>query len=167
MIDLLGGLYIGELANVPLKETINETDGDVTLLGDDPGEGDPYRIRFKPGTYSIVFAYQFIPANKAQPPKTPAACTVSSYFMDFPPSVSDLEHRDRIRIHNNSHHETRANSSHGNSISYVTRLEKVTEWPVSLGVGQSGNCTDNGRLAITGYAMSNDNTFLYISKIGD
>jgi len=168
MVDMLKGLLVGERVNIPLRETINETGGDITLIGDDPGENLPYRIKFKPGTYSIIFVYQFIPANKAaQSPSIPPPCAVSSYFMDFPPNKSDFNNRDRIRIHNNSHHQPGINSFHGNFISYATRLEKETEWEVFLGAGQSGNCVDSDIRAVGGYAMANDNTFLYISRIGD
>lgn len=170
VIDLQKGLYIGESASVPLRETINETNGYVTLMTNDNLEEESFSlIKFKPGTYSILFAYQFIPADKAQLPEasTPDPCTISSFFMDFPPNREDFEGRDRIRIHNNSHHNQGTDSFHGNSISYVTRLDKETEWMVKLGVGQSGNCTDNDYRAIGGYAMSNDNTFLYISRMGD
>lgn len=172
MYDVMKDLGLGKKASLFFKETQNETNGAVTLVVDGDRKS---KLLFKKGTYSITFAYQFIPSVNAYPNQsTPTqTCTASSYFMDFP-----LERRgitgDRARIHNVAYHSILENSHHGGSISYVVKIEEDDlPWDMELGVGQSGsNCNYNKTinirdLAIPGFSLVNNSTFILVSRIGD
>ncbi|MDU1891223.1 MAG: hypothetical protein E6767_11075 [Dysgonomonas sp.] len=169
MYNVMFGLGLGERTRIYLKETDNETEGNVVFAE------DQYRnafLIFKKGTYSITFAYQFIPSTYASPnSSTPdTKCTASSYFVDFPLESSSIS-GDRARIHNVAYHATGSEAHHGGSISYVIKIEQDNrQWQVQFGAGQSGaNCNDasNNYKAIAGFSLMNDNTFVLVSRIGD
>ncbi len=172
MFDVMKGADLGEGRELILKETVNETNGDVRLqtyrLPNDTR--DYAQLVFKPGTYSITFAYQFIPSVNASPRSTipQQKCTASSYFMDFPLESTTIKN-DRARIHNVAYHDRQRNGHHGGSISYVVRIQDAQRiWWIKLGAGQSGiNCNDDNDLAIEGFSLMNENTFFLISRIGD
>lgn len=167
MYNVMAGLDLGQRARLYFKETNNETEGNVRLYI------DQYRnsyLFFKKGTYSITFTYQFIPSVNAYPDSyTPeSTCTASSYFVDFPLERNGIT-QDRARIHNVAYHMPEADGHHGGSIGYVTRIEvDDTYWEIRLGAGQSGaNCNYNRTLAMPGFSLMNDNTFVLVSRIGD
>lgn len=172
MFDVMKDLGLGAKARLYFKETHNETNGNVQLVID--SWLNSY-LRFKKGTYSITFAYQFIPSVNAHPNQsTPVStCTASSYFMDFPLERSGIS-GDRARIHNVAYHASGNDSHHGGAISYVVKIEEDNLlWRIQLGAGQSGsNCNynkdiNNRDLAIPGFSLVNDNTFVLVSRIGD
>ncbi len=172
MYNVMEGQGLGGKSRLYFKETKNETNGKVTLVIDTWKNS---YLRFKKGVYSITFAYQFIPSTYAYPtPSTPlAACTASSYFVDFPLERSGIT-GDRARIHNVAYHATGVNSHHGGSISYVVKIEQDDlVWEIRLGAGQSGsNCNypsthPKKNQAIAGFSLVNDNTFVLVSRIGD
>ncbi|MCC8147273.1 MAG: hypothetical protein LIO93_12750 [Bacteroidales bacterium] len=172
MFDVMKDIELGDKASLYLKQTINETGGDVRLRTD---QGGFSVLEFKKGTYSITFTYQFIPSTNAYPnPTTPVStCTASSYFVDFPLERSGIQ-TDRARIHNVAYHGSGAQAHHGGSISYVVKIEaEPTYWWIGLGAGQSGpNCNydksqEEQDLAIEGFSLMNDNTFVLVSRIGD
>lgn len=77
VINLLKGVKMGDAKNIPLKESINYTEGKVSLKYDGAGNNS---IVFESGVYYIAFAYEvvpymFIPYSNYKN---------SSYFMDFP-----------------------------------------------------------------------------------
>lgn len=166
MYDVMKGIGLGGKADLSFKETQNETHGKVTLVI----AGKRSSLQFKRGTYSITFAYQFIPSTYAYPnPYTPEQkCTASSYFVDFPLERSVIS-GDRARIHNVAYHSTGINAHHGGSISYVVKIEQDDlSWNLHLGAGQSGsNCNNASNQAIPGFSLVNDNTFVLVSRIGD
>ena len=169
MFDVMKGAGLGIRKRILLKETINETGGKVRLWSNEFGDAF---IIFKKGVYSITFAYQFIPSVNAYPNKTTpiGTCTASSYFVDFPLEVSGIQ-GDRARIHNVAYHMTGRYAHHGGAISYVVKIEEDDRpWQFQLGAGQSGsNCNTDppGNLAIEGFSLMNDNTFVLVSRIGD
>lgn len=170
--DAMKDRPLGSRQWLPFKETHNETKGNVTMETDALLNSS---LRFKKGAYSITYAYQFIPATYAYPKSAIPVntCTASSYFVDFPMERSGIT-GDRARIHNVAYHGTDRNSHHGGSISYVVKIEDDNfVWPLHLGAGQSGsNCNynkdeRNTNLAIPGFCLVNDNTFVLVSRIGD
>ncbi|MDR2949619.1 MAG: hypothetical protein LBV71_10460 [Prevotella sp.] len=167
MFDVMKDANLGDRRWLSFKETDNETNGDVRLVFQSPAY---YHLYFKKGVYSITFAYQFIPSVNAYPnPSIPRdACTASSYFVDFPLEKNGIT-TDRARIHNVAYHNPGREGHHGGAISYVVRIESDnTSWGLRLGAGQSGvNCNYNGTLAIPGFSLMNENTFVLVSRIGD
>ena len=167
MFNVMEGIGLGLVARVYFKETDNETNGDITLVSN---QWSDYYLKFKKGTYSITFAYQFIPSSNAYPTKsTPiSTCTASSYFMDFPLEKTGIS-GDRARIHNVAYHTPGNKGHHGGAISYVIKVEQDDYyWMIKLGCGQSGyNCLDTNNKAVAGYSLVNDNTFVLASRIGD
>lgn len=167
MFNVMEGVGLGLVARLLFKETDNETNGDITLV---KNEWDDYYLKLKKGTYSITFAYQFIPSSNAYPTKsTPiSTCTASSYFMDFPLEKSGIS-GDRARIHNVAYHTPGSKGHHGGAISYVIKVEQDDYyWMIKLGCGQSGyNCLTTTNKAVGGFSLVNDNTFVLASRIGD
>lgn len=168
MFDIMKDKWLGETSSLNFKETINETDGKVTLVTNPSGNSS---LKFQKGVYSITYAYQFIPSTYANDPRasTPQArCTASSYFVDFPLEKSGIT-GDRARIHNVAYHATGVNAHHGGSIGYVVKIEENNlVWELHLGAGQSGvNCNYNVDKAIPGFSLVNDNTFILVSWMGD
>lgn len=168
MHDVMKDAGLGIKRRLYYKETDNETEGDVQLVID---TWENSYLRFKKGTYSIIFAYQFIPSTYAyRNPVTPVStCTASSYFVDFPLERSGIT-GDRARIHNVAYHAPGGNSHHGGSISYVIKVEQDNmHWEIRLGAGQSGsNCNyGSSTLAIPGFSLMNENTFVLVQRIGD
>ncbi len=164
--NIMVGLNLGMKAKLLFKETYNQTGGNVSHVI----AWENSFLIFKKGTYSITFAYQFIPSSNAYPnPSTPiGTCTASSYFMDFPLEGGSIQ-GDRARIHNVAYHATLKNSHHGGSISYVVKIEEDNQqWQIQLGAGQSGsNCNDSNNLAIPGFSLVNESTFILVTRIGD
>ena len=166
MYDVMKDATLGERRWLKFKETDNETNGKVRF----DIQGSQCRLYFKKGVYSITFAYQFIPSTHAYPnPVTPQErCTASSYFVDFPLERGGITD-DRARIHNVAYHSIKEESHHGGAISYVVKIEQDdTPWEMQLGAGQSGsNCNYSTDLAIPGFSLVNENTFILVSRIGD
>jgi len=154
--NFLSGFETGTSRKLPLKETLNYTEGNVKL--------DPVNslLTFKPGVYSITFSYEIAaaPGNDI--------CNNSSYFMDFPLEAE----LDRARIHSNAYHNTKTNGNHAGIISYVAVLNNENVWTVALGCGQAGDCVykkdpNKDRLyGLGGFALTNG-SYLYISRIAD
>ena len=163
--DFMKGIIIGGSRDVPLLEVANHTEGAVTLSTRVVSGLTQYLIILKPGIYSILFSYEFDPlAVSTLLPD----CNNSSYFIDFPVG-SDVT-GDRARIHSNSYHNKESLSTHAGSISYVVKINNQTTWPVKLGTGQAGDCTENinNKLySLGGFAISNNGTFLSVMKVGD
>lgn len=165
--NFLAGKAIGSKQNVPLSQVVNFSQGAVTLNQTNS------EISFKPGVYTILFVYEFFPLTVSPPSVPPANCTISSYFMDFPIPERIVIGEDRARIHSTCYHRDKIYSNHGGYISYATALidetgDGIIKWTVSLGVGQSGNCTAiNNGVVPTGFGLANDGTFLYICKQGE
>lgn len=156
--DFLFDFETGTSRNLPLKETLNYTEGNVKL------DVANSQLTFKPGVYSITFSYEIAaaPGN--------AICNNSSYFMDFPIEAE----LDRARIHSNAYHKTGTNGNHAGIISYVAVLTKQNVWTVALGCGQAGDCvykkypsTYPDRVyGLKGFALTNG-SYLYVSRIAD
>jgi len=104
-------------------------------------------ITFPAGTYQITFVYE------AQHNAT--GCTISSYFVDFPLDATTS------RIHNTASHSEGALSNHGGTITYATTLPANRNWTISLGRGQSGNCSG------AGMNLSATSTQILVFRIGD
>lgn len=153
--NFLSGYGTGTLQELPLKETLNYTEENVTL------DITKKKLTFKPGVYSITFSYEVAaaPGNN---------CNNSSYFMDFPIEVE----LDRARIHSNAYHKTNTNGNHAGIISYVAVLTKQNVWTVALGCGQAGDCVykkdpnKDGLYGLSGFALTNG-SYLYVSRIAD
>lgn len=163
--DFMKGIRTGYRKDVPLKEVANHTNGAVSLSTRVVSGQTQYEVTFEPGIYNILFSYEFAPVSTPSSPLPD--CTLSSYFMDFPldPTTGS---GDRARIHSNASHSTKAQGDHGGSISYVVKLDSRTTWPVKLGTGQAGNCTENINgyaQGIGGYAICNNGTLLSILRI--
>ena len=163
IINLLANIPPGSSVFIPLKERVNYTNGTVTTESDTDGK---LTLNFKPGVYSITFAYEFVSADLSESGETPpAGCTLSSYFMDFPYHrllPDNTIEKSQIRIVSNSPHNELITSNHGGTITFATRLYEEILWPVKLGCGNAGNCERAG-----GFAMPNRSTYLYISRLGD
>lgn len=156
--DLLAGVMMGNAKNVQLNEGLNYTDGKVKLVYGPAEQPGKYCIIFEPGVYYIAFAYEVIPYAA-----TPANCTNSSYYMDFPTPTPPA-----VRSHSNAYHRTGMNSRHGKSFIHVSVLDVKTIWPVDLGVGVAGDYLDysNG-IETSGFFFSDKGTYLYILRLGD
>ncbi|WP_370895956.1 hypothetical protein [Chryseobacterium gossypii] len=118
--DFLNGIAAGGAQTVPMSQTVSS-----------PGNGITYNsststITFQPGTYMIIFNFEG---------QHVSSCTLSSYFVDFPGGV---------RVHRTASHSTGIYSSHGGNMVYTANLTAVTNWPIRLGRGQSGNCYGSG-----------------------
>jgi len=158
--NFLQGRAIGTSRDIPLVETVNHTQGNISL---ERGSGDVSKIIMKKGTYSIMFTYGFYGNASAA-----TTCQKSSYFMDFPISSTN----NRARIHSNCPHGQKTYGQHGGSINYVVHLTDEKEWIVQLGLGQAGDqgCySQSGSLlyARSGFDLRNNSTFLYISLISE
>lgn len=162
VMNLLQGTAPGNSVFVPMVEQVNLTNGNVKMTN----TNGQTKIIFKPGVYEIKFVYEFVPMGWAEnnPGVPPDNCTVSSYFMDFPMNRLDGNNVINMlgRVHSNCTHNKGILSDHGSTINYVTTILKQTTWNVRLGRGAAGNC--NG---VSGFAMPNRSTFLYISRVGD
>lgn len=156
--NFVQGINIGSGRTLPLIETVNHTDGNVTLL---KVTDNHYRIKFKKGTYSIMFVYGFYGNSSAS-----SSCRKSSYFVDFP-----IENGvdNRARIHSNCPHGTGTRGQHGSSIHYVVNLPQDLDWNVALGLGQAsdGGCYGGaGGIGLAGFDLRNNSTFILVSRIG-
>lgn len=181
VINLLEGVLPNATTNfayLPLKERVNYTSETVKLdsvsIG---GNKKKFFITFQPGIYSIVFTYEFIPADTSGSQYRPGhdGCYSATYFMRFP--VNIINNNGTIttgstRVESNCYHgpgtipptyrEGRY-ADHGNTINYVAVLLTETVWDVAFGTGYGDdNC--NGK---AGLSMPNRSTFLYISRLGD
>ncbi|MDR2954279.1 MAG: hypothetical protein LBV43_04285 [Prevotella sp.] len=167
MFDVMKDAGLGVRRWLRFKETDNETDGKVRLSIQ---SGQYYYLYFMKGVYSITFSYQFIPSTYAYPNGTTPqpSCTASSYFVDFPLERNGIS-TDRARIHNVAYHKPGNEAHHGGAISYVLKIENDnTFWEMRLGAGQSGsNCNYRSNLAIPGFSLVNQSTFILVSRIGD
>nr|WP_315030150.1 hypothetical protein [uncultured Chryseobacterium sp.] len=104
-------------------------------------------ITFPAGTYQITFVYEAT--------HNATGCTISSYFVDFPLNATTS------RIHSTGAHSEGALSNHGGTITYATTLPANRNWTITLGRGQSGNCSGAGmQLAAT-------STQVLVFRIGD
>lgn len=104
-------------------------------------------ITFPAGTYQITFVYEAT--------HNATGCTISSYFVDFPLNATTS------RIHNTGSHSEGTLSNHGGTITYATTLPANRAWTISLGRGQSGNCSG------AGMNLSATSTQLLVFRIGD
>ncbi|PWN69459.1 hypothetical protein C1631_015525 [Chryseobacterium phosphatilyticum] len=104
-------------------------------------------ITFPAGTYQITFVYEA--SHNA------TGCTISSYFVDFPLNATTS------RIHNTGAHSEGALSNHGGTITYATTLPANRNWTISLGRGQSGNCSG------AGMSLAATSTQVLVFRIGD
>ncbi len=149
ILNFMSDANAGSAKKLPLVETFNHSEGNVSLKDQDT-------IIFKPGIYNIVFAYLFIPT-------TPSAvtCNVSSYFMDFPFYPDDGSGRKEVRVYSNTYHLPKDSASHAATINFVAPIEQTTKWGVHLGAGAS-DCTK-----VNGLSLPNRNTFLYITRVGN
>ena len=156
IVNPLENVGINQSFDLPLKDSINHSDGNVQLK-----EGSDNILVFQPGVYNIVFAYVFVPINTG----SSSSCKISSYFMDFPiysqvgATPDDMRY---TRVYSNTYHNTGLKSAHGASINFVSSIKHPTEWNVSLGVGSAGNCPN-----AKNFALPNRNTFFCITKIGE
>lgn len=103
-------------------------------------------VTLPPGTYQMTLTYEATHS---------IACTVSSYFFDFPADEG------RARIHTTATHMGNHLSNHGGTISYIGTLTREKKFSLDLGRGQSGNCTGSNL-----ELMSKATQFL-IYRIGD
>ncbi len=185
VVNLLEGVPPNSSAYLPLIEKVNYTSGTVKLDSVTLNGGKKkYIITFQPGIYSIIFTYEFIPADTATPvgssayPPGDDYCFSSVYFMQFPVNFINDDNsitKGLTRVESNCFHGYGEGGDywdyykqgrfcdHGNTISYVSVLFTETSWDVALGTGQ-GDDKCNGK---TGLSMPNRSTFLYISRLGD
>lgn len=105
-------------------------------------------ITFPAGTYQMTFVYEAVHGY--------AGCNISSYFMDFPSTVSPF-----VRIHSNAPHVENNLGIHGGSIIYSAQINGGQQLTINMGRGQSGNCTG------TGMRLLPNSTHLLIYRIGD
>ncbi|MGK6341602.1 hypothetical protein ACMGDK_05145 [Chryseobacterium sp. DT-3] len=105
-------------------------------------------ITFPAGTYQMTFVYEAT--------HDATGCTISSYVVDFPESSDGF-----TRVHSTASHLGGTKSNHGGNIIYTTTFTGNRTWQVTLGRGQSGNCTGNGMTLIA------QSTHLLIFRIGD
>ena len=93
VINLLEGVFPNATVNyayLPIRERVNYTSGTVTLdSAYVDGGKKKYFITFQPGIYSIIFTYEFIPADTAGPGYSPGSdyCYSATYFMQFPVNI--------------------------------------------------------------------------------
>lgn len=104
-------------------------------------------ITFPAGTYQITFVYEAI--------HNATGCNISSYFVDFPLNTGTT------RIHNTASHIEGALSNHGGTITYATTVPANRTWTITLGRGQSGNCSG------AGMSLAATSTQLLVFRIGD
>lgn len=181
VINPLEGIFPTSNPNytyLPLKERVNYTSGtvklDSTIIS---GGKKKFFLTFQPGIYSIIFTYEFIPADTAGSQYSPGhdACYSATYFMQFPVNIKNDDgtiSSGLTRIESNCYHGPGAvppifkegrYADHGNTISYVAVLLTETVWDFAFGTGYGDdNC--NGK---AGLSMPNRSTFLYISRLGD
>lgn len=177
VINFLEGVGPNESAFLPITERLNYTSGTVVLDSVNlHGNKKKYTIKFQPGIYSIIFTYEFVPADTAERGQyNPGenGCFSAIYFMQFPVSIKNNDgsiSTGLTRIESNCYHgpgiekdfEGRY-ADHGNTITYVAVLLTETVWDVAFGTGY-GDDLCNGR---EGLSMPNRSTFLYISRMGD
>lgn len=176
IINPLKGVAPNEKTYLPLSERLNYTSGMVVLDSTDLGGGKKkYAIIFQPGIYSIIFTYEFVPADTAGKDIVPGhdRCFSAVYFMEFPVNIKNTDgsiSTGLTRIESNCYHgpgtykwkEGRF-ADHGNTITYVAVLLTETAWDVTFGTGFGDDyCNGYG-----GFSMPNRSTFLYISRMGD
>lgn len=169
---------------LPFKERVNYTSGTVKLDSATVSGKKKFFITFQPGIYSLVFTYEFIPADTAVHPNSGSKysagddeCYMATYFMQFP--VNIINDNGTIttgltRVESNCYHgpgkppgqpvrgEGRY-ADHGNTINYVAVLLAETVWDITFGTGY-GDVKCNGK---PGLSMPNRSTFLYVSRLGD
>ncbi|UZU00082.1 hypothetical protein ODZ84_11150 [Chryseobacterium fluminis] len=104
-------------------------------------------ITFPAGTYQMTIVYEATHNS--------TGCTISSYFVDFP--INSMT----TRVHSTSSHTEGGVAIHGGTITYATTLPAGRTWPISLGRGQSGNCTG------AGMTLNATSTQLLVFRIGD
>ncbi|NML69056.1 hypothetical protein HHL23_04525 [Chryseobacterium sp. RP-3-3] len=126
----------------PVAEVANNSGSGVTY------NAGTSQITFTPGLYSITFTYEAEHNN--------GACSLSSYFVDFPVGSVGAQ-----RIHSTSSHNTGVLSNHGGNIIYTTRITSNFVWTIQLGRGQSGNCLG------TGNTLFQKSTQISILRIGN
>ncbi|MCS3868651.1 hypothetical protein J3D55_001567 [Chryseobacterium ginsenosidimutans] len=138
--NFLNGIGAGEEQLTPMTEIKNNIPGlsyNISTSTVTFGKG---------GTYKIDYIYE----GDHQ-----AACTLSSYFVDFPYQTSST-----TRIHSTSSHNEGLFSNHGGTISYTGVIPANRTWDIKLGRGQSGNCSGPGNSLHAG------STHVFIYKIG-
>lgn len=177
VINPLKGIGEDQSVYLPLAERVNYTSGTVVLDSVNiDGNKKKFTITFQPGIYSIIFTYEFVPADTAENGQyDPGSdyCWSAVYFMQFPVNIRNSNgtiSTGLTRIESNCYHgpgkwkykEGRF-ADHGNTISYVAVLLTETVWDVAFGTG-SGDAACNG---YGGFSMPNRSTFLYISRMGD
>jgi hypothetical protein len=140
MHNFLNGVVAGDAQLTPMTEIKNNIPGlsynastSVITFG-------------KGGTYKIDYIYE----GDHQ-----AACTLSSYFVDFPYQTNGT-----TRIHSTASHNPTILSNHGGTISYTGVIPANRTWQIKLGRGQSGNCSGPGNNLHAG------STHVFIYKIG-
>lgn len=177
VINLLKGVQPNQSAYVPLRERLNYTSGTVVLDSVSlPGNNKKFTITFQPGIYSIIFTYEFVPADTAEDGSIPHGhdrCWSAVYFMEFPVNIindNGTISTGLTRVESNCYHgpgqykyKEGRYADHGNTISYVAVLLTETVWEVKFGTGYGDDyCNGYG-----GFSMPNRSTFLYISRMGD
>jgi hypothetical protein len=180
VVNLLKGIMPDADVNyayLPLKERVNYTSGTVKLDSVIvSGNKKKFSITFQPGIYSLVFTYEFIPADTAGPgiyPPGPDRCYSATYFMRFPVTIindNGTITSGTTRVESNCYHgpgtylprEGRY-ADHGNTISYVAVLLTETVWDIALGTGYGDDYCNGAE----GFSMPNRSTFLYVSRLGD
>ncbi len=176
VINPLAGISVNQEAYLPLAERVNYTAGTVQLNSVNIGGGKTkYTITFQPGIYSIIFTYEFVPADSAEGNHQAGAdnCYSAVYFMKFPVTIKNSDGTvtsGLTRVESNCYHglgwsnpgEGRY-ADHGNTISYVSVIHTEFVWDFAFGTG-NGDTACNGK---EGLSMPNRSTFLYISRMGD
>lgn len=138
--DFLKDAGAGSSAIVEMVQTKNAING-LTY------NEENREISFPAGIYQMIFVYE---ATHNQ-----TNCTISSYIVDFP---TDNNFQ---RIHSTAYHNQGSVSNHGGTITYVTNLTAEKKWKISLGRGQSGNCSGAGN------ELAPQSTQLLIFRIGN
>lgn len=177
IINPLEGVQPNNSTYLPLKERVNYTSGTVKLDSVNmPGNKKKFTITFQPGIYSIIFTYEFVPADTAERGQYSPGhddCWSAVYFMKFPVNIVNSNgtiSTGLTRIESNCYHGPGFNmpregryADHGNTISYVAVLLTETVWDFEFGTGHGDDlCNGKG-----GLSMPNRSTFLYISRLGD
>ena len=179
VINPLEGVFPDATINytyLPLKERVNYTSGTVRLDSVDiSANKKKFTITFQPGIYSLIFTYEFIPADTSGPSYSAGEtmCFSATYFMQFPVNIVNDDGTiatGSTRVESNCYHgpgryrpgEGRY-CDHGNTINYVAVLLTETTWDFAFGTGW-GDTLCNGK---TGLSMPNRSTFLYVSRLGD
>jgi hypothetical protein len=130
--DFLSSATDGVTNEIPMSQIVNNITNSISF------NQATNTITFQPGTYTVTFAYEGL--------HNATACTISSYFIDFPTNDSTR----RRRIHTTASHKQGDMASHGGTITYTTKLTKSVNWIPRLGRGQSGNCYGAG-LSLAAY----------------